>query len=140
MLLAAPSHTGRLHSVASRSVRRDSSVKPAEMKHIRSAFAEIASRQHAARTPSLLEQLSRACLSSYDGPSSSGSGAREDDLRRALETAIGSLYALGDIYERREMRWAEEKLRLDEDNDRVQLLLKQVLGPSDFGNLTNTAR
>ena len=109
------------------------------MKQIRSAFAEIVSRQHAARTPSLLEQFSRGCLSSYDGPSSSGSGTREEDLRRALETAIGSLYTLGDIYERRETRWAEEKLRLDEDNDRVQLLLKQVLSPSVFGNLTSTA-
>ena len=109
------------------------------MTHIRSAFAEIASR-HAARTPSLLEQLSRARLSSYDGPSSSSGGAREEDLLRALDTAIGSLHVLGDIYERRETRWAEEKLRLDEDNDRVQLLLKQVLGPGVFGNLTNKAR
>ena len=140
VLLAAPSHTGKLHSVASRTVRRDSSLKPTEMQHIRSAFAEIAARQHAARTPSLLEQFSRGCLSSYDGPSSSSSGAREEDLRRALETAVGSLYAIGDIYGRRETRWAEERLRLDEDNDRVQLLLKQVLGPGVFGNLINTAR
>jgi hypothetical protein len=140
VLLAAPSHTGKLHSVASRTVRRDSSFRPTEMKHIRSAFARIATRQHAARTPSLLEQLSRDCLSSYEGPSTSASGAREEDLLRALDTAIGSLQALGTIYERREERWAEEKLRLDEDNDRVQLLLKQVLGPGVFGDLTNRAR
>ena len=146
VLLAAPSHTGKLHSVASRTVRHDSSLKPAEMKHIRSAFAEIASRQHAARTPSLLEQLSRACLSSYDGPSSSGGGARDKDLLRALNAVIGSLHELGTIYERREkrraeeVRRAEEMRRLDEDNDRAQLLLKLVLGPSVFGNLANTAR
>jgi Holliday junction resolvasome RuvABC DNA-binding subunit len=61
--------------------------------------------------------------------------AREKDLRRALDTAIGSLHALGTLYERREMRWAEEKLKLDEDKERVQLLLKQVLGAGVFGTV-----
>lgn len=69
----------------------------------------------------------------------SGSGAREEDLRRALDTAIGSLHALGTLYERREMRWIEEKLKLDEDKAKVQLLLKQVLGVSVVGNLADSA-
>jgi hypothetical protein len=63
VLLAAPSHTGKLHSAASRAVRRDSSLKSTDMKNIRSAFAEISSRQHATHTASLLEQLSQARLS-----------------------------------------------------------------------------
>ena len=109
------------------------------MRNIRAAFAEMASRQHAPCPPSLLEQLSRAGLSSNDEPSLSGSGAREEDLRRALDTAIGSLHALGTLYERREMRWTEEKLKLDEDKAKVQLLLKQVLGVSVFGNLADSA-
>ena len=139
MLLAAPSHSGKLHLVASRAVRRDSSLKPTDMRNIRSAFADMASRQHATCPPSLLEQLSRAGLSSNDEPSLSGSGAREEDLRRALDTAIGSLHALGTLYERREMRWIEEKLKLDEDKAKVQLLLKQVLGVSVVGNLADSA-
>jgi glucose-6-phosphate dehydrogenase assembly protein OpcA len=132
VLLAAPSHTGKLHSAASRAVRRDSSLKSTDMKNIRSAFAEISSRQHATRTASLLEQLSQARLSSRDGSSSS---SREKDLRRALDTAIGSLHALGTLYSRREMRWAEEKLKLDEDKEKVELVLKQVLGASIFGTV-----
>ncbi|KAH9037513.1 hypothetical protein EDB85DRAFT_2142466 [Lactarius pseudohatsudake] len=117
VLLAAPSHSGKLHSVASRAVRP---------------------RRRAWRSSSLLEQLSRAS-SSRDGSPSSSSDAREEDLRRALDTAIGSLHALGSLYERREMRWIEEKHRLDEDKEKVQLLLKQVLGIGVVGNLVDTA-
>ena len=139
VLLAAPSHTGKLHSVASRAVRRDSSLKSTDMKNIRSAFAEISSRQHTMRTASLLEQLSQAHLSSRDRSPSTSRGAREKDLRRALDTAIGSLHALGTLYERREMRWAEEKLRLDEEKGKVELVLKQVLGTSIFGTVGDPA-
>ncbi|KAN0137580.1 hypothetical protein V8E53_004631 [Lactarius tabidus] len=42
-------------------------------------------------------------------------------------------------YERREMRWIEEKHKLDEDKEKVQLLLKQVLGVGSVGNLVDTA-
>jgi hypothetical protein len=135
VLLAAPSHTGKLHSAASRAVRHDSSLKSTDMKNIRSAFVEISSRQRATHTASLLEQLSQAHLSLPDGFSSSSGSAREKVLRRTLDTAIGSLRALATLYERREMRWAEEKLKLDEDKERVQLLLKQVLGAGVFGTV-----
>jgi hypothetical protein len=37
------------------------------------------------------------------------------------------------------MRWIEEKHRLDEDKEKVQLLLKQVLGVGVVGNLVDTA-
>ncbi|KAI9510996.1 hypothetical protein F5148DRAFT_1175117 [Russula earlei] len=129
VLLAAPSHTGKLHSVASRAIRRDVELlDSSDMIKIRSAFAEVAGRRRTSRSESLLEQLSRASSSSRDGSPSSSSDAREEDLRRALDTAIGSLRALGSLYEQREMRWIEEKNRLDEDKDKVDLLLKQVLG------------
>jgi hypothetical protein len=139
VLLAAPSHTGKLHAVASRAIRRDLGLlDSSDMMSIRAAFAEVAARRRALRSTSLLEQLSRASSSSRDGSPSSGSEAREEDLRRALDTAIGSLHAIGSIYEQRERRWIEEKHRLEEDQEKVQLLLKQVLGVGVVGNLVDT--
>ncbi|KAH9020418.1 hypothetical protein EDB84DRAFT_1589729 [Lactarius hengduanensis] len=132
VLLAAPFHTGKLHFVASRAVRRNSFLKSTDMTNIRLAFAEMAARRHASRPASLLEQLSLAFSSSSDGPSSNSSDTREKGLRCALDTAIVSTSS-------GEMRWIEEKLRLDEDKEKVQLLLKQVLGVGVFGNLVNTA-
>jgi hypothetical protein len=38
------------------------------------------------------------------------------------------------------MRWIEEKHRLDDDKEKVQLLLKQVLGVGVVGNLVETRR
>ena len=105
VLLAAPTHTGKLHSVASRAVHRDRTLKSIDMKNIRSAFAEMASRHHALRPPSLVQQLSPAGLSSYDRSPSSSDGADEEDLRRAVDTTIDTLCALKSrLYERREMR------------------------------------
>ncbi|KAF8267353.1 hypothetical protein EI94DRAFT_1730875 [Lactarius quietus] len=122
-------HTREHYPVTSQAVRRDSSLKPSGMKNIRPAFKEIASRKHAAHRPLLLEQLSAVSFS-HDGAPSSSSGARQEDLRCALLTTIGSFNALETLYERREMRWAEEKLKLDEDKEKVQLLLTQVQGVS----------
>jgi hypothetical protein len=140
VLLAAPSHSGKLHSVASRAIRRDVELLDSpDMVNIRTAFAEVAARRRASRSASLLEQLSRASSSPRDGSPSSSSDAREEDLRRALDTAIGSLRALGSLYEQREMRWIEEKHRLDDDKEKVQLLLRQVLGVGVVGDLVETA-
>ena len=140
MLLAAPSHSGKLHSVASRAIRRDVELHDSsDMANIRTAFAEVAARRRASRSASLLEQLSRASSSPRDGSPSSSGDAREEDLRRALDTAIGSLRALGGLYEQREMRWIEEKYRLDDDKEKVQLLLRQVLGVGVVGDLVETA-
>jgi hypothetical protein len=110
------------------------------MTNIRSAFAEMVSHQHAALPESLLEPLSGAFSSSNDRLPSSASRAHEEDLRHALDTAMGSLHALGSLYERREMRWIEEKHRLDEEKERALLLLKQVLGAGVFGNIAEGAR
>lgn len=135
VLLAAPFRTGELYFVASRAVRRDGFLKPTNMKKLRSAFAEIVSRQQAPRPTPLFEQLPRAFLSSHGG---SSSGAREEDLLRALDTAIGSFHALTSLYKRRETRWIEEKLKLDEYKQKIQLLLKQALGIGVFDNLAGS--
>ena len=63
---------------------------------------------------------------SVDG--SEPSESREEDLRRALEAALGSLGVLGGIYEQRESRWREEMRRVSEERERVELLLQQALG------------
>lgn len=78
---------------------------------------------------SLAERLSSARSdSSADGSPGSGTPG-EVDLRRALETALGSLGALSSIYEQREARWRDEMRRLSEDRERVELLLHQAFGP-----------
>ena len=59
---------------------------------------------------------------------SDGSSEREEDLRRALQAALGSLGALGNIYEQREARWKEEMRRISDDRETVEVLLKQALG------------
>jgi hypothetical protein len=56
VLLAAPSQTGKLHSVASRVVRSDSSLhESTDIVCIQSAFSELAARRRASRSSSLLE-------------------------------------------------------------------------------------
>ncbi|KAN0137599.1 hypothetical protein V8E53_004650 [Lactarius tabidus] len=108
MLLAAPSNTGKLHSVMLHAICCDSFLhESTDMLSIQSAFAEL-------------------------------SDAHEEYLRRALDTAIGSLHALRSLYKRWEMWWIEEKHKLDEDKKKVQLLLKQVLGFGSIGNLVDT--
>ena len=49
-------------------------------------------------------------------------------MKRALEAALGSLSALGGIYEQREARWHDEMRRIAEDREKVEMLLTQVLG------------
>ena len=139
VLLAAPSHTGKLHSVASKAVRRHSSLKSTEMKNIRSAFAEIVSRQRTPRLVSLLKQLSGSFSSSGDGHPVSSSSEHEEDLCRALNTAISRLHTLGSLYEQQAMNWIEEKHRLDMEKERILLPLKQVLDAGAFDNLAERA-
>lgn len=67
--------------------------------------------------------------STSSGTGSDGSSeSREDDLRRALEAALGSLGAMGDIYNQREARWRDEMRRVSDDREQVELLLRQALG------------
>ena len=75
-----------------------------------------------------MDQLSSVrSTASVDGTQAEG---REGDLRQALEAALGSLGALGSIYEQREARWRDEMRRLGEDRERVEILLRQALGPA----------
>ncbi|THH17590.1 hypothetical protein EW146_g3265 [Bondarzewia mesenterica] len=130
MLLAAPSQSNKLYQVTSRSMRREPALSDSiELATMRTAFGQLAAKRQAARSrvPTLMERLSAASASSRDG-SPSSSESKEDDLRRALETALGSLSELGKIYDHREVRWVEEMRRLDDDRQKVQLLLSQVLG------------
>ncbi|KAH9019719.1 hypothetical protein EDB85DRAFT_2153528 [Lactarius pseudohatsudake] len=107
-------------SIPSRHAPSATTTPSSDMMNIRSAFAEMAARRRASRSSSLVEQLSCASSSSRNGSPSSSSHAGEKNLRRALDTAIGSLHALGSLYERREMRWIEEKHRLDEDQEKAR--------------------
>ena len=72
------------------------------------------------RSTSSLKQHLHAPLSPpCDGSPSSSCDTREEDLCLALDTAIGSLPALGGLYEQREMRWIEERHRFDNNKERI---------------------
>ena len=132
ILLAAPSHSNKLHYLASRSLRRDTALsKSKAMDLLKGSFGQIAAQRKASRTDrtSLLEKLSNA---SDGSPGASGSSLpgdnRGEDLRKALTTALASLSVMGNIYEKREARWREEMKKLSEDREHVELLLRQALG------------
>jgi hypothetical protein len=108
------------------------------MLNICTAFAKVAACYHVLCSASLLEQLSYVSLSLYDSLPSSSSDICKD-LHHALDTAIGSLCTLGGLYEQWEMCWIEEKHRLDEDKEKVLLLLRQVLGIGIVGDLVEIA-
>jgi hypothetical protein len=127
--MAAPSHTTKLHSLTSRSIRRDPTLKnsPA-MSNMRTSFRHLASRRRVSRANKL--SLADRLLSnsgSSTGGSDGSSESREEDLRRALQAALGSLGALGGLYDQREARWREEMRRISDDRETVELLLKQAL-------------
>ncbi|KAI5997333.1 hypothetical protein EDC04DRAFT_1146647 [Pisolithus marmoratus] len=120
-----------MHALTSRFVRREQLDKSPAMATVRTAFKGIASRRRAARTrsTSLIQQLVNAGATVGEG-SDGGSDAREGELKRALETALGSLDELRAIYEQRVGRWEDEMERIADERDRVDLLLHQTLGVS----------
>ncbi|KAF8890372.1 hypothetical protein BD779DRAFT_1785035 [Infundibulicybe gibba] len=131
VLLAAPSHSTKLHSIKSRSIRRQSALKESPtLLEMRAGFRRIAAQRRSTRSykSSLVDRfLINPGNSSGDG-SDVSSESREGDLKRALGAALGSLGELNVIYEQREARWIEEMRRIDEDRERVALLLRQALG------------
>ncbi|KAK7053780.1 hypothetical protein R3P38DRAFT_2852111 [Favolaschia claudopus] len=135
VLLAAPSHSTKLHSLTSRSIKRNPALShsPA-LADVRVGFRHIATQRRATRSrhSSLADR--------FMGPSNlSGDGSdlsREEDLKRALNTALGSLGALKGIYEQREARWVDEMRRISDDRERVELLLRQVLGEEGSTDLS----
>ncbi|KAL4075456.1 hypothetical protein J3A83DRAFT_4088219 [Scleroderma citrinum] len=131
VLLAAPSHSTKFHALTSRFVRREQLDRSPAMANIRTAFKGIAGRRRAARaqSTSIIERLLNASTTVGEG-SDAGSDSREGDLKRALETTLGSLNSLRVIYEQRVSRWEEEMVRIADERQRVELLLRQTLGVS----------
>ncbi|KZT13271.1 uncharacterized protein LAESUDRAFT_710295 [Laetiporus sulphureus 93-53] len=132
ILLASPPHSSKLHSLTSRSIRRDAGLRNSpKLTAMRKSFNTIAIQRRNARSEriSLVERLllSSGSASSADG--SPGSEAREGDLRRALDAALGSLEEMGRIHDLREARWRTEMRQISEERDRVEMLLRQTLGP-----------
>ncbi|KAG2038262.1 hypothetical protein BDR03DRAFT_933652 [Suillus americanus] len=128
VLLAAPSHSTKLHALTSRSIRREIGTQSPSMHNIRNSFRGIAARRRASRAKgtTLVERFLNS-TSSGDG-SDGSSESREGDLKRALETALGSLGALRSIYDHRVARWEDEMGRISDERDRVEMLLRQTLG------------
>jgi hypothetical protein len=116
------------------------------MKEVRTGFSRIASQRRGARSykSSIVERFMIPSIGSGGNGSDGSSESREEDLKRALEAALGSLGALGGIYEQREARWVDEMRRISEDRERVELLLKQVLGEghvmSPGSSMSNVSR
>lgn len=127
VLLAAPSHSTKLHTLTSRSIRRDSGalLKSSAMSTMRTGFRQIASQRRITRSHKPLVDMLMVRSESSDGD---GTESREEELKSALGAALGSLSALGTIYEQREARWNEEMRRISEDRERVEMLLSQALG------------
>lgn len=131
ILLASPSHSTKLHALRSRSIRRQPVLfNSADMHDIRSNFSRIAAQRRKTRPDksSLVDRLAIASTASGGDGSDGSSQSVEENLRRALDAALGSLGALGQVYEEREARVVEELRRSREDRERVELLLRQVLG------------
>ncbi|KAF8960271.1 hypothetical protein BDZ97DRAFT_1620132, partial [Flammula alnicola] len=131
VLLASPSHTTKLHALRSRSIRRQPILASSvSMNQIRSGFSHIAAQRRATRPDksSLVDRLMVSSSSSGGDGSDGSSASVEENLRRALDAALGSLGAMGEVYEQREARVLEELQRSREDRERVELLLRQVLG------------
>jgi len=145
VMLASPSHSTKHHTLTSRSIRRDPALyNSPKLSSIRSSFHHLSSQRRNARSQrvSLVERLhlsARSAASADGSPISAES--READLRGVLEAALGSLSEMGKIYEEREVRWRDEMKQLTEDRDRIELLLKQTLGPLIMnGNVNGNGR
>ncbi|KAG6816122.1 hypothetical protein H0H87_008472 [Tephrocybe sp. NHM501043] len=140
VVMAAPSHSTKLFSATSRSVRRQAGAATSAvvMKEMRTAFGRIAAQRRNSRSQksSLVDRFLTSSGSSGNG-SDGSSESREVDLKRALGAALGSLASLGGIYEQREARWHDEMRRISEDRERVEMLLRQALGETHSTELIN---
>lgn len=138
ILVASPPHTRKLYSLMSRSIRRDPALLGGDpVSSIRRSFKHVAIQRKVSRVNHGMALVDRLGLRSRSGSISvdsmgqsdvGSSESREDDLKRALDVALGSLNALGTIYEEREGRWREEMKRLSDDRSQVELLLSQTFG------------
>ncbi|KAL1701349.1 hypothetical protein EV121DRAFT_294318 [Schizophyllum commune] len=138
ILLCAPSHTTKLQSLSSRAIRRTPALRDGKtLRALRTQFARLATeRRHVrthSRSSSLADHLFAHIASPLTRGDGSGSGSdvtsdmQEEELRCALGTALGSLGALGSIYEQREARFKEELHCTSEESQRVELLMRHAL-------------
>lgn len=99
------------------------------MHQIRYGFSNVATQRRAIvqNKPSLMGEFRVSPRSSGNG-SDGSSASVEENLRRTLDMALESLGLMGKVSEQRELRMLEELQRSREDRDRVELLLKTVLG------------
>ncbi|KAI5994053.1 hypothetical protein EDC04DRAFT_2586413 [Pisolithus marmoratus] len=128
ILLAAPSHSNKMHTLTSRIVRWEQLDKLPAMVTVHTAFKGIVSHWHAAHTwsTSLIQQLVNAGATLGEG-SDGSSDAHEGELKQALETALGSLDELHAIYKQHVGRWEHEMEHIANEQDHVDLLLHQTL-------------
>ncbi|KAJ3565693.1 hypothetical protein NP233_g7470 [Leucocoprinus birnbaumii] len=136
VLLAAPSHETKLYSVRSRSIRRQHNGP--DINPLKNGFKRIAAHRRKTRSNPNRSSLVDRFLTSSSGEGSE-SETREEDLKRALEAAVNSLGAFESIFAEREARWAEEMRRISDDRERVETLLRQVIGERNGLNTTPTA-
>lgn len=130
VLLAAPSHSTKHHLVTSRSLRRQPTIGNSQaLKNVRAGFRQVAAQRRSSRSPkaSLVDRFLNASSGSGDG-SDGSSESNKEDMKRVLDAALGSLTVMRNMYEQREARWIDEMRRVSEDRERVEMLLKQVLG------------
>ncbi|KAF9475271.1 hypothetical protein BDN70DRAFT_814377 [Pholiota conissans] len=139
ILMASPSHSTKLHSLRSRSIRRSSFfLQGSWMRNIRGNFRQIVGSRRMS-LPDQSSMVDRLVSPSTGGDASDGSTVvAEENLRRALDVALGSLGAMGEVYEQREARVLEELQRAREEREKLQLILRQILGdnhPVDMSSL-----
>ncbi|KAF5363957.1 hypothetical protein D9756_001041 [Leucocoprinus leucothites] len=137
VLLAAPSHSTKLYSVRSRSIRRQ--ANSSDITPLKIGFKRIAAHRRKTRSIVKSSLVDRFLVSSGTSGEGSDSETREEDLKRAFEAAITSLGAFENIFAEREARWAEEMRRIGDDRERVENLLRQVIGERNGLNTTPTA-
>lgn len=107
-----------------------------EIKDVRTNFSRVATSRRNARshTASLLERL-RGLNGSATSTESEATEQREEELKSALEGALGSLSQLGKMYSDLQTRWQVEMARLGEERESIHLLLQQAFGAGVTSNV-----
>ena len=150
ILAASPPHTQKFYSLMSRSIRRDPALlNGVPVSNIRRSFKRVAAQRKVYRANQGMSPVGPLRLRPRSGSISLdivrysdvvSSKNRENDLKRALDVVLGSLDALGTIYEERENRWRKEMKRLNDDRSRVELLLSQTIGGFSGMRMTSGGR
>lgn len=140
VLMAAPAHSSKLYSVRSRSIRRTPTLaNSANLRAMRSNFKNVSGKRKDLRpikALTLAEKLRESQSSSGEG-SDGSSETKTEDLRSALDTAVRGLNYLNDMFAVRESKLQEELKKMQEDKERMGLVLQQLIGDDRLsGRLT----